>query len=62
MNSFRGKTDLLCHCDKDIKLLIRAGYHKKMTHKIIRLDNAISLESSMMRYYNLEIDFAKSGA
>jgi hypothetical protein len=58
MNSF--KVDFLRQCHKDIKLLIRAGYDKKITYKI-RLDNAISLESSIIRYSNLKIDFAKSG-
>jgi hypothetical protein len=33
MNSFRGKTDLLRQCHKDIKLLIREGYDKKTAYE-----------------------------
>ena len=33
MNSFRGKTDLLRQCHKDIKLLIHEGYDKKKAYE-----------------------------
>ena len=33
MNSFRDKTDLLRQCHKDIKLLIREGYDKKIAYE-----------------------------
>lgn len=33
MNSFRGKTDLLRQCHKDIKLLIREGYNRKIAYE-----------------------------
>jgi hypothetical protein len=33
MNSFQGKTNLLRQCHKDIKLLIREGYDKKMAYE-----------------------------
>src|ERR671919_769242 len=33
MDSFRGKTDLLRQCNKDIKLLIREGYDKKSAYE-----------------------------
>lgn len=33
MNSFRGKTDLLRQCNKDIKLLIHEGYDKKIAYE-----------------------------
>lgn len=33
MSSFRGKTDLLRQCHKDIKLLIREGYDRKIAYE-----------------------------
>src|SRR5919106_5965784 len=33
MDAFRGKTDLLRQCHKDIKLIIREGYDKKIAYE-----------------------------
>ncbi|HKU49918.1 MAG TPA: hypothetical protein VJP79_08210 [Nitrososphaera sp.] len=33
MNSFRDKTDALRSCSKDVRQLIREGYHKKIAYE-----------------------------